>query len=158
MPYNPLTQRAVPFFVRFVQNRQALVWWVFSIFIGSFSLYTLLQVNNRSKANAAEISLPTQGQFSPVLLIFIDSLSDRIATDESVMPTVANLRNQGASFTVEPCKDRLTYLCLAAIFRGTDESSLFSLYKNFDHKQMQQQNYFDKVAHLRFHHFTLQAV
>ncbi|RYE88866.1 MAG: hypothetical protein EOO75_12845 [Myxococcales bacterium] len=67
----------------------------------------------------------------PLLLIFVDSLSDRVALDAGVMPELAGLRARGASFTVEPCRDRLTYRCLHAALTGKDASAPLALRANF---------------------------
>src|SRR5690242_16939299 len=70
-----------------------------------------------------------------VIAVFVDSLSDRVATDSSIMPELSKLAEQGTSFTVEPCRDRLTYLCLRAVLTGSDESSLLALRENFDNER-----------------------
>lgn len=70
-----------------------------------------------------------------VIAVFVDSLSDRVAEDPRVMPELSALARRGASFTVEPCRDRLTYLCLRAVLTGSDESSLVALRDNFDKKR-----------------------
>ena len=67
-----------------------------------------------------------------VIAVFVDSLSEEVATSSSTMPTLARLAEHGASLAVEPCRDQLTYLCLRAVLTGRDESSLLSLHRNFD--------------------------
>lgn len=92
---------------------------------------------NPSREAPPLLPLPTKKELPPVWLVFIDSLSDRVALDPSVMPNLASLRAEGASLIVEPCRDRLTYRCLHAVFSGGDVSSLLSMRANFEHDSSQ---------------------
>lgn len=67
-------------------------------------------------------------------IVFVDSLSDRVAKDPEVMPELTHLAGQGVSLSVTPCRDQLTYLCLRAVLTGYDESSLLAVRGNFRHE------------------------
>jgi hypothetical protein len=69
-----------------------------------------------------------------------------VAQDERVMPGLVALGARGASFQVEPCRDRLTYLCLQAALIGHDESSLLTLHRNFQHDQRGSDSLLDRAA------------
>ncbi len=56
---------------------------------------------------------------SPLTIVFVDSLSDRVARDTSVMPALNALAARGVSLEVSPCRDQLTYLCLRALLTAT---------------------------------------
>ena len=79
-------------------------------------------------------------------IIFVDSLSDRLAHDASVMPALNALAARGVALEVSPCRDQLTYLCLRALLTGYDESSLLALRGNFDHAPSQSDNLLDRLA------------
>jgi len=83
----------------------------------------------------------------PLTIVFVDSLSDRLAHDASVMPALNALAARGVSLDVSPCRDQLTYLCLRALLTGYDESSLLALRGNFDHTPSQGDNWLDRLAH-----------
>jgi hypothetical protein len=70
-----------------------------------------------------------------VLAVFVDSLADRVASDAAIMPELVALGREGASFSVEPCRDRLTYLCLRSILTGYDDASLAAFYQNFERRR-----------------------
>lgn len=121
-------------------------WWVWllGVVAGLAAFWALGQAENPSKDGERLVSLSSPRPPEPLTLVFIDSLSDRVAQDAGVMPNLAGLRAQGAAFRVEPCRDRLTYRCLYAAFRGSDASSVMSLQANFSHQQMGQ----DTILHL----------
>jgi hypothetical protein len=83
------------------------------------------------------LSLAPRQEPPPLWLIFVDSLSDRVAFDPEVMPNLARIGAQGARFSVEACRDRLTYRCLHAALSGEDASSWLALRANFDHRPQQ---------------------
>jgi hypothetical protein len=83
------------------------------------------------------LSLEPRQAPPPLWLIFVDSLSDRVAFDPGMMPNLARMREKGAQFTVEACRDRLTYRCLHAALSGEDASSWLTLRANFDHRPQQ---------------------
>jgi hypothetical protein len=112
------------------------VWWRLSviIFVFAFGFAALWGAARASRdvLPATESIKIEQGVApSPVVLVFIDSLSRDVATDAQRMPFLARLANEGASFDVEPCRDQLTYLCLRAALTGHDESSLLAIRDNF---------------------------
>ena len=79
-------------------------------------------------------------------IVFVDSLSDRVARDANVMPSLNALAARGVSLEVSPCRDQLTYLCLRALLTGYDESSLLAVRENFDHAPSQSDNLLDRLA------------
>ena len=79
-------------------------------------------------------------------IVFVDSLSDRVARDAGVMPTLNALSARGVGLDVSPCRDQLTYLCLRALLTGYDESSLLALRGNFDHAASESDNLFERLA------------
>ena len=79
-------------------------------------------------------------------IVFVDSLSERVARDASVMPALNALSARGVSLEVSPCRDQLTYLCLRALLTGYDESSLLALSGNFEHAPSQSDNLLDRLA------------
>jgi len=79
-------------------------------------------------------------------IVFVDSLSDRVARDASVMPALHALSARGVSLEVSPCRGQLTYLCLRALLTGYDESSLLALRGNFDHAPSESDNLLDRLA------------
>jgi len=79
-------------------------------------------------------------------IVFVDSLSDRVARDPSVMPAFNALAARGVALQVTPCRDQLTYLCLRALLTGYDESSLLALRGNFDHAPSASDNLLDRLA------------
>ncbi len=81
------------------------------------------------------VTLAARGRPEPLVLVFVDSLSDRVARDPSVMPTLAALARGGVSLEVEPCRDRLTYLCLRALLTGRDDASVLAFMHNFDRSE-----------------------
>jgi hypothetical protein len=80
-------------------------------------------------------------------IVFVDSLSDRVAHDTALMPALNALAARGVSLDVKPCRDQLTYLCLRALLTGYDESSLLAVRGNFDHASTQSDNLLDRLAH-----------
>jgi len=82
----------------------------------------------------------------PLTIVFVDSLSDRVARDVNVMPALNALAARGVSLEVTPCRDQLTYLCLRALLTGYDESSLLALRGNFDHAPSESDNLLDRLA------------
>lgn len=83
----------------------------------------------------------------PLTIVFVDSLSDRLAHDASSMPALNALAARGVSLDVSPCRDQLTYLCLRALLTGYDESSLLALRGNFEHAPSSSDNWLDRLAH-----------
>jgi hypothetical protein len=83
----------------------------------------------------------------PLTIVFVDSLSEHVARDASVMPALNALAARGVSLDVSPCRDQLTYLCLRALLTGYDESSLLALRGNFDHARNESDNLLDRLAH-----------
>ena len=79
-------------------------------------------------------------------LVFVDSLSDRVARDPKVMPKLVALAQAGVSLEVTPCRDQLTYLCLRALLTGYDESSLLAVRGNFTHAASTSDNLLDRLA------------
>ena len=79
-------------------------------------------------------------------IVFVDSLSDRVAHDASVMPALNALFARGVALDVSPCRDQLTYLCLRALLTGYDESSLLAVRGNFDHEPAESDNLLDRLA------------
>ncbi len=79
-------------------------------------------------------------------IVFVDSLSERVALDPSLMPELQQLAKSGVSLQVTPCRDQLTYLCLRALLTGYDESSLLALRGNFTHAASVGDNLFDRLA------------
>lgn len=79
-------------------------------------------------------------------MIFVDSLSDRVAKDERVMPELSALARRGVALDVSPCRDQLTYLCLRALLTGYDESSLLAVSSNFNRAQEQSDNLLEHLA------------
>lgn len=84
------------------------------------------------RASRFEQSAPATQAGERAIVVFVDSLSDRVAEDEAVMPALAALGRRGVAFRVEPCRDQLTFLCLQAAFSGHDESRLLALSDNFE--------------------------
>jgi len=82
----------------------------------------------------------------PLTIVFVDSLSERVARDASVMPALNALSARGVALEVSPCRDQLTYLCLRALLTGYDESSLLALRGNFDHAASESDNLLDRLA------------
>ncbi|HEX2670528.1 MAG TPA: alkaline phosphatase family protein [Polyangiaceae bacterium] len=82
----------------------------------------------------------------PLTIVFVDSLSDRLAHDASLMPALNALAARGVSLDVSPCRDQLTYLCLRALLTGYDESSLLALRGNFEHAPSESDNWLDRLA------------
>ncbi|HEY4106644.1 MAG TPA: alkaline phosphatase family protein, partial [Polyangiaceae bacterium] len=79
-------------------------------------------------------------------IVFVDSLSDRVARDVRVMPHLHALAESGVALEVTPCRDQLTYLCLRALLTGYDESSLLALRGNFSHDKAESDNLLDRLA------------
>ena len=111
------------------------MWWrlfalIFLLFFGFAALWGAARAS-RDEHLATEPIKIEQRTASPVVLIFIDSLSRDVATDAHRMPYLSRLAREGTSFDVEPCRDQLTYLCLRAALTGHDESSLLAIRDNF---------------------------
>ena len=79
-------------------------------------------------------------------IVFVDSLSERVAQDPSLMPELGALAKTGVAMQVTPCRDQLTYLCLRALLTGYDESSLLALRGNFTHAASVSDNLLDRLA------------
>ena len=79
-------------------------------------------------------------------IVFVDSLSDRVAHDPRIMPALNALFARGVGLEVSPCRDQLTYLCLRALLTGYDESSLLAVRGNFDHAASVSDNLLDRLA------------
>ncbi len=114
--------------------RSALVRWaacalLLLVALGAF--VTLSGAENPATGADPVVALGPSRKAEPLVLIFVDSLSDRVALDASLMPELNELRSRGASLTVEPCRDRLTYRCLHAALTGKDSSAPLSLRANF---------------------------
>src|SRR6478735_848394 len=94
------------------------------------------------------LDVPCAAPLTPrkLTIVFVDSLSDRVARDPSVMPALNALAARGVSLEVTPCRDQLTYLCLRALLTGYDESSLLALRGNFDHAPSESDNLLDRLA------------
>jgi hypothetical protein len=84
---------------------------------------------------AHEVSLQPSAPRDPLVIVFVDSLSDRVATNPELMPALSALAARGVALSVEPCRDRLTYLCLRAVLTGYDESNLLEVGRNFDRQR-----------------------
>ena len=82
-------------------------------------------------------------------VVFVDSLSERVALDAKLMPELHALAQTGVSLSVSPCRDQLTYLCLRALLTGYDESSLLALRGNFTHAASVGSNLLDRLAEAR---------
>lgn len=82
----------------------------------------------------------------PLTIVFVDSLSERVARDTSVMPALNALAERGVRLEVRPCRDQLTYLCLRALLTGYDESSLLALRGNFQHAPSESDNLLERLA------------
>jgi hypothetical protein len=108
---------------------------LFSLTIAAIALRDLARL---AHDEPAWVDLAPAGASAPpapsgLVIVFVDSLRDEIARDAAVMPRLAALGEKGARFSVTPCRDQLTYLCLRAAFTGRDESQLFALGDNFRH-------------------------
>jgi len=92
------------------------------------------------------IAASTSGARRQLTIVFVDSLSDRVAHDARVMPALNALFARGVALEVSPCRDQLTYLCLRALLTGYDESSLLALRGNFAHARAESDNLLDRLA------------
>jgi hypothetical protein len=109
--------------------------------MGVAALCAVLSAGAFYVMSRADLPAPTaleavtkKGPPEQMVLVFVDSLRDDIARDATMMPNLVRLSTTGghaATFNVEPCRDRLTYLCLRAVATGRDESSLLSVAQNF---------------------------
>jgi hypothetical protein len=116
---------------RVVSAARPWVCWLVALVACPFALAWLLAADAPLPSPVRPIVLP--GEPESIVVVFVDSLSDRVARDPKVMPNLTALAGRGAALEVEPCRDRLTYLCLRAALTGRDESSLLALHRNFDH-------------------------
>ena len=92
------------------------------------------------------VLLPAPAAPRKLAIVFVDSLSDRTARDERVMPNLAALARRGVSLQVSPCRDQLTYLCLRALLTGYDESSLIAVRGNFGSEKSVSDNLLERLA------------
>ena len=97
-------------------------------------------------SGARDVPCAEPSQRRKLTIVFVDSLSERVARDASVMPALNALSARGVSLSVSPCRDQLTYLCLRALLTGYDESSLLALRGNFDHAPSESDNLLDRLA------------
>ena len=109
---------------RLVRWRVLVLAWAFSL--GLLAVVLTASVSE-PRPSGALVATPGRGSPERVVVVFIDSLARDVATDAHVMPELAELARQGASFDVEPCRDQLTYLCLRAALTGHDDSSLLAV-------------------------------
>jgi Type I phosphodiesterase / nucleotide pyrophosphatase len=93
-----------------------------------------------------DVPLPAPVAHRKLAIVFVDSLSDRVAVDPQVMPNLGALAQRGVSLEVTPCRDQLTYLCLRALLTGYDESSLLAVRGNFNHEKSASDNLLDRAA------------
>ncbi|HET7543109.1 MAG TPA: alkaline phosphatase family protein [Polyangiaceae bacterium] len=107
---------------------------MFGLIAGLLGVLTVaLTAGVADDGSASVQSIAIEQRESPprVVLVFVDSLAEATATDATRMPALSRLAREGASFTVEPCRDQLTYLCIRAALTGRDDSSLLGLADNF---------------------------
>jgi hypothetical protein len=108
---------------------------VLALFTAVVAFVLLARGESGRPRTAHDISLQPSAPREPLIIVFVDSLSDRVATDGEVMPALSALAARGVALSVEPCRDRLTYLCLRAVLTGYDESNLLEVGRNFDHQR-----------------------
>jgi hypothetical protein len=115
-----------------------------SCFLIGLITFFLLAQGDKPKAVLAsnQSSQLTPSHSQRLLMVFVDSLPNHVARNPSLMPHLSRLDHQGLSLDVEPCRDRLTYLCLRAMLTGVDESSLLSFHKNFDQQRSESKTLF----------------
>ena len=114
--------------------------------VGVGSVAVLSSMETAPVEARSEVPVTLAGPPEAVTVLFIDSLSNRVATDAGTMPALAAMAREGVTLDVEPCRDRLTYLCLRAAFTGVDQSSLLSVGENFDHGLRTAGSLFERVA------------
>jgi hypothetical protein len=67
-----------------------------------------------------------------LLVLFVDSLSERDVSSEGAMPKLAaRLERGGLHGPVQPCADAITVPCMTAAITGSDHLSVFALATNF---------------------------
>jgi Type I phosphodiesterase / nucleotide pyrophosphatase len=67
-----------------------------------------------------------------LLVLFVDSLSERDVSGEGAMPKLAaRLEQGGLHGPVQPCADAITVPCVTAAITGNDHLSVFALRTNF---------------------------
>jgi hypothetical protein len=67
-----------------------------------------------------------------LVVLFVDSLSDRDVISEGAMPKLAARLGRGALHgPVQPCADAITVPCMTAAITGSDHLSVFALGTNF---------------------------
>ena len=108
---------------------------VLALFTAVVAFVLLARGESGRPRTAHDISLQPSAPREPLIIVFVDSLSDRVATNREVMPALSALAARGVALSVEPCRDRLTYLCLRAVLTGYDESNLLEVGQNFDHQR-----------------------
>lgn len=117
-------------------TEHAQVWphrrWGIALISSAVGFLTFWVLSSADRPAPTEL-VPVRSSGTPpqAMLIFVDSLRDDVAQNAKLMPTLASLAASSTTFIAEPCRDRLTYLCLQATFTGRDESSLLSIRKNF---------------------------
>lgn len=96
------------------------------------AVVTFVRLSQDSEPAPQAIDTRGAAAAEPLVVVFVDSLAEDLVRDRRVMPALAALADRGVTLGVEPCRDRLTYLCLRAALTGRDEATLASLYRNFD--------------------------
>jgi hypothetical protein len=67
-----------------------------------------------------------------LIVLFVDSLSDRDVRTQGAMPRLAaRLQRGGLHGPVQPCADAITVPCMTAAITGNDQLSVFALGTNF---------------------------
>ena len=101
------------------------------LLLGITTIAVSAQVTGATSSRAPLIPIGLQGTTTPVVLIFVDSLARDVATNPKLMPSLVQFAREGSAFSVEPCRDQLTYLCIRAALTGQDDSSLLGIADNF---------------------------
>jgi hypothetical protein len=132
--------------VRILLARGALILLVLAGATGSLLL--LDRVNPPpARLDPGTASIDTTNR-SRLLMLQIDSWRYETAIDSTMMPRVAALRKQGASWKVETVFEGFTVPALRAAFSGHAETQLVNLIQNFQFKDLGVESFFQDAKRL----------
>ena len=112
------------------------------------SLLLLDRVNPTPAVPDPGIAAVDTANHSRLLILHIDSWRYETATDPRLMPHVARLRQQGASWEMETVFEGFTVPAVRAAFSGHAETQLVNLVQNFRFRSLGIASFFQDVSRL----------